>query len=106
MGDDLLTTNVKRMKEAQDKKACSGTILKLNQIGTVTETLSAANLARSFGWKLLVSHRSGETHDDFISDLAVGIGADYIKAGAPTTSERMVKYNRLMEIEAEIHSKK
>jgi len=106
LGDDLLTTNVKRMKEAQDKKACSGTILKLNQIGTVTETLAAANLARSFGWKLLVSHRSGETHDDFIADLAVGIGADYIKAGAPTTPERMVKYNRVMEIESELSKNK
>lgn len=106
LGDDLLTTNVERMKEAHVKSACSGTILKLNQIGTVTETLAAANIARSFNWKILVSHRSGETHDDFIADLAVGIGADYIKAGAPTTPERMVKYNRVMEIEAEIYSKK
>ena len=102
LGDDLLTTNIKRIKEAESKKACNGLILKPNQIGTVTETLEAAKLAKSFGWKILVSHRSGETCDDFIADLAVGVGADFFKAGAPLTPKRMIKYNRLLEIENEI----
>jgi len=103
-GDDLLATNIKRIKEAESRKACSGLILKPNQIGTVTETLKAAELARSYNWKILVAHRSGETNDDFIADLAVGIGADYIKAGAPVTPERLAKYNRLLEIEEQIIS--
>lgn len=102
IGDDLLATNIKRIKEAQAKSACTGAIIKPNQIGTVTETLAAAKLAKSFNWQIIVSHRSGETEDDFIADLAVGIGADFIKAGAPLTKERMVKYNRLLEIENEL----
>lgn len=102
LGDDLLATNIKRIKEAQLKKACTGVIIKPNQIGTVTEALEAAKLAKAASWKILVSHRSGETKDNFIADLAVGIGADYIKAGAPLSEERMVKYNRLMEIENEL----
>lgn len=102
LGDDLLATNIKRIKEAQSKKACTGVIIKPNQIGTVTETLEAAKLAKASSWKILVSHRSGETKDSFIADLAVGVGADYIKAGAPLSEERMVKYNRLMEIENEL----
>ncbi|MBU3934771.1 phosphopyruvate hydratase [Patescibacteria group bacterium] len=106
IGDDLITTNIKRVKEAESKKACNGLILKPNQIGTVTETLEAAKLAKSYNWKIMVSHRSGETCDDFIADLAIGVAADFIKSGAPLTQERMVKYNRLLEIEEEIHSKK
>lgn len=102
IGDDLLTTNISRMKQAQDKKACNGMILKPNQIGTVTEVLKAANLAKSYGWKIIVSHRSGETEDDFIADLSKGIGAEHIKSGAPITKERMSKYNRLKEIEQEV----
>lgn len=102
VGDDLTTTNVKIIKDAHNKKACNGVILKVNQIGTVTETIEAGNLAKSFGWKTIVSHRSGETMDSFISDLAVGIGADFLKAGSPAKPERMVKYNRLLEIEQEI----
>lgn len=105
-GDDLLTTNIKRIKEAGNKTACNGLILKSNQIGTVTETIEAAKLAKSYGWKVLVSHRSGETNDDFIADLAVGVAADFIKAGAPVTPERMVKYNKLLAIEEEIYSKR
>jgi len=101
-GDDLLATNLKRIKEAKEKNACNGLVLKPNQIGTVTETLEAAKLAKSFGWKIMVSHRSGETNDDFISDLAVGISADFIKSGAPARGERVAKYNRLLEIEEEI----
>jgi len=99
IGDDLLVTNPERIKEAREKKACNGLILKVNQIGTVSEAFKAAKLAKSFGWKVMVSHRSGETNDDFIADLAVGIGADYIKSGAPARGERMAKYNRLLKIE-------
>jgi len=102
VGDDLTTTNLKRIKEAHNKNACNGVILKLNQIGTVSETIEAANLAKSFGWKTIVSHRSGETMDNFIADLAVGIGADYLKAGSPAKEERMAKYQRLLEIEKEL----
>ena len=118
-GDDLLATNIERIKLAKEKNLCNGLILKPNQIGTITEMLEAARLAKSFGpegpppkfgggygtgWKIMVSHRSGETTDDFISDLAVGISADFIKAGAPARGERVAKYNRLLEIEEGIHS--
>jgi len=102
VGDDLTTTNIKRIKEAYNKFACNGIILKLNQIGTVSETIEAAKLAKSFGWKTIVSHRSGETLDDFIADLAVGVEADFIKSGSPAKEERMVKYNRLLEIEDDL----
>ena len=102
IGDDLLATNPERIKEAYSKKACNAIILKPNQIGTVTEAIEAANLAKSYGWKVMVSHRSGETCDDFISDLSVGIGADFIKAGAPARGERVAKYNRLLRIEEEL----
>jgi len=104
IGDDLTVTNPKRIELAQEKKACNAAIIKINQIGTVTEAIEAANLAKSYGWKIMVSHRSGETCDDFISDLAVGIGADFIKSGAPARGERVAKYNRLLKIEKEIHS--
>ncbi|MEK7080322.1 MAG: phosphopyruvate hydratase [Patescibacteria group bacterium] len=102
IGDDLTTTNIKRIKEAHNKKACNGVILKLNQIGTVSETIEACNLAKSFGWKTIMSHRSGETMDDFIADFAVGLSTDFIKSGSPVKEERMVKYSRLLEIEREI----
>lgn len=103
IGDDLLATNPKRMKLAKGKGACNAAIIKINQIGTVSETIAASQLAKSFGWKIIVSHRSGETNDDFISDLAVGLGADFIKAGAPARGERVAKYNRLLKIEAELN---
>ena len=102
IGDDLLATNSGRIKEAYSKKACNAIILKPNQIGTITEAIEAGRLAKSYGWKVMVSHRSGETCDDFISDLAVGIGADFIKAGAPARGERVAKYNRLLRIEEEL----
>jgi len=102
IGDDLTTTNIKKIKEAHNKNACNGVILKLNQIGTVSETIEAANLAKSFGWKTIISHRSGETMDDFIADFAVGLSTDFIKSGSPAKEERMVKYSRLLEIEQEI----
>ena len=105
VGDDLTTTNIKIIKEAHNKNACNGVILKLNQIGTVSETIEAYNLAKSFGWKTIVSHRSGETMDDFIADLSVGVGADFIKAGSPAKPERMVKYKRLLDIEDELNKK-
>jgi enolase len=99
IGDDLLATNPQRIKLAKEKNLCNSAIVKLNQIGTVTETIEAVKLAKSFGWKIIVSHRSGETNDDFISDFAVGIGAEFIKAGAPARGERVAKYNRLLKIE-------
>jgi len=105
IGDDLLATNVSRMKTAEEKKAVNSMIIKLNQIGTVTEALDAVKQAKKLKWKTIVSHRSGETTDDFISDFSVGVSADFIKAGAPARGERVVKYNRLMEIEDEITKK-
>uniref|UniRef100_A0A915LUC6 Enolase n=1 Tax=Meloidogyne javanica TaxID=6303 RepID=A0A915LUC6_MELJA len=91
VGDDLTVTNPKRIKQAVEKKACNCLLLKVNQIGTVTESIEAATLARSNGWGVMVSHRSGETEDTFIADL--------IKTGAPCRSERLAKYNRIMVIE-------
>ncbi len=102
IGDDLLTTNPERIKVAHKRNACNGLLLKVNQIGTVTEALEAWKLAKSFGWKIMVSHRSGDTCDSFISDLAVGIGSDFIKSGAPARGERVSKYNRLLRIEEDI----
>jgi len=104
VGDDLLATNVKRIKIAHEKKACNALLLKVNQIGTVTESIAAAKLAFSYGWSVFVSHRSGETTDDFIADLTVGLGTGHLKSGAPCRGERVAKYNRLMDIEAEIES--
>ena len=100
IGDDLTVTNKKRVEKAVDY--VSGIIVKPNQVGTVTETLETAKTARKAGLKLIVSHRSGETLDDFIADLAVGINADFIKSGAPHPKERMVKYNRLLKIEKDM----
>ena len=102
VGDDLLATNKKRVKEAIKRGACSAILVKPNQIGTVSETIKVIKVARQVGWKIIVSHRSGETNDDFIADFAVGVGADYTKFGAPARGERVVKYNRLLEIEEEL----
>ena len=96
-----MATNPERIKMAGKEGLCNAMIVKLNQVGTLTETLESVKIARGFGWKIIVSHRSGETTDDFISDFAVGIGADYIKSGAPARGERVCKYNRLLKIEAE-----
>lgn len=104
IGDDLLTTNVSRIIEAKEKAACNGAIIKINQVGTVSEAIEAVSTAKSFGWQTMVSHRSGETLDDFISDFSVGISANYIKAGAPARGERVAKYNRLIEIEKELQT--
>lgn len=96
--DDLTTTNPDRLKTAIDKKSGNAILIKLNQIGTLTETLNVVKLAYENNWQVVVSHRSGETMDDFIADLAVGINAWGIKAGAPAKPERMAKYQRLLKI--------
>ena len=101
VGDDLLVTNVSRIREAIRQNACNCLLLKVNQIGTLTEAVSAATLALSEGWRVMVSHRSGETEDTFIADLAVALGCGQIKAGAPARGERTAKYNRLLNIEEE-----
>lgn len=100
IGDDLTVTNEKLIREASSY--INGVIIKLNQIGTVTETINAIKEARKNNLKIIVSHRSGETTDSFIADLAVGVSADYIKTGAPARGERVVKYNRLLEIYEEL----
>jgi enolase len=99
VGDDLLVTNVERIKKAIELKSCNALLLKVNQIGSLTEAFEAAKLAQSHGWKVQVSHRSGETEDAFIADLAVGISSGQIKLGAPARSERTAKYNELLRIE-------
>jgi enolase len=102
VGDDLLATNLKRVQKAIQEKACNAAIIKPNQIGTISETLNVVKVTRDAGWKVVVSHRSGETNDSFIADFAVGVGADYIKSGAPARGERVAKYNRLSAIETEL----
>jgi len=98
VGDDLLVTNVKRIQEAINQKLCNSVLIKPNQIGTLTETLEAINLAHNNNLSTMISHRSGDTIDTFISDLAVGVSAGYMKSGAPARAERVSKYNRLLEI--------
>jgi len=102
IGDDLLATNTNRLKKALDFRAVNAAIVKPNQIGTLTETMEFIKLCRENNVKCVVSHRSGETEDDFIADLAVAAGAEYVKFGAPSRGERTAKYNRLLEIENEI----
>lgn len=98
IGDDLLVTNVERLKKAIEKKACNAVLIKVNQIGSVSETLACMRLAEEHGMNRIISHRSGETVDDFIADLAVGAGAEFIKSGSLSRGERLAKYNRLSEI--------
>lgn len=105
IGDDLLTTNVKRIRKAIKLKACNSVLIKLNQIGTVTETLAAIKLAKENKMATIVSHRGGETNDDMIADLVVGAGCEQSKFGAPCRGERVAKYNRLLEIEKELEGK-
>ncbi|EDO40843.1 predicted protein [Nematostella vectensis] len=102
VGDDLTVTNPKRIQTAIEKKACNCLLLKVNQIGSVTESIKACKLAQSNGWGVMVSHRSGETEDTFIADLVVGLCAGQIKTGAPCRSERLAKYNQLLRIEEEL----
>ena len=98
VGDDLTTTNLIRIQQARENRLCNAVVIKPNQIGTVSEAIKAAKLAKNFGWKIMVSHRGGETMDSFIADLAVLVQADFFKAGAPQPKERMVKYKRLVEL--------
>jgi len=102
VGDDLLVTNPKRLAKAIAEKTCNAILVKPNQIGTVSETIRVIRQARDAGWRIIVSHRSGETNDWFIADFAVGVGADYAKFGAPARGERVAKYNRLLSIEKEL----
>jgi enolase len=102
VGDDLYTTNVKRLEQGIAQKASNSILIKPNQIGTLTETLAAIKMARQAGWTTVISHRSGETEDSFIADLSVAVDAGLIKTGAPCRSERVVKYNRLLLIEEEL----
>ncbi|KAI3766985.1 hypothetical protein L2E82_17066 [Cichorium intybus] len=102
VGDDLLVTNPKRIVEGIQKKACNALLLKVNQIGTVTESIQAALDSKAAGWGVMVSHRSGETEDNFIADLSVGLASGQIKTGAPCRSERLAKYNQLLRIEEEL----
>ncbi len=99
VGDDIFVTNVKRLKRAFDENVANAVLVKLNQIGTVSETLECVGLAKENGYRTIISHRSGETGDDFIADLAVATNAGQIKAGAPCRGERVAKYNRLLRIE-------
>jgi enolase len=105
VGDDLLVTNVKRIKKAIEMDACNALLLKLNQIGTVTEALEAFKLARKTGWNVIVSHRSGSTEETFFADLVVGLDAGQFKYGAPARSERTCNYNQLLRIEEALGSR-
>lgn len=100
VGDDLFATNKERLKTGIEGGMANAILIKLNQIGTLTETMDVINLAKSGGYEYIISHRSGETEDSFIADLAVGTGAKFIKTGAPRGSERLAKYNRLLEIDS------
>ncbi|RDX70017.1 hypothetical protein CR513_50791, partial [Mucuna pruriens] len=102
VGDDLLVTNPKRVQKAIDTKACNALLLKVNQIGSVTESIEAVRMSKKAGWGVMASHRSGETEDTFIADLSVGLATGQIKTGAPCRSERLAKYNQLLRIEEEL----
>jgi enolase len=102
VGDDLYATNMKRLEKGIAQKASNSILIKLNQIGTLSETLAVIKKAQEVGWTTIVSHRSGETEDTTIADLAVASGAGLIKSGAPCRSERLAKYNRLLKINEEL----
>merc|ERR1719495_2555512 len=102
VGDDLLVTNPTRIQKAIEEKSCNALLLKVNQIGSLTEAIDAVRLAKKAGWGVMTSHRSGETEDTFIADLAVGLSTGQIKTGAPCRSERLAKYNQLLRIEEEL----
>ena len=105
VGDDLLVTNVKRIEKAIETKACNALLLKVNQIGSLSESIAAVRMVKKEGWGVMTSHRSGETEDSFIADLAVGLATGQIKTGAPCRSERLAKYNQLLRIEEELGDK-
>jgi enolase len=102
IGDDLLVTNAQFVARAIREKACNGLLCKVNQIGTLSETIDAVTMSLRAGWAVAVSHRSGETEDAFISDLAVALNTGLIKTGAPARGERTAKYNQLLRIEEEL----
>ncbi len=105
VGDDLLVTNPSRIRKALTFHACNALLLKVNQIGSLSEALDAAHMAKLHKWNVMVSHRSGDTEDTFISDLAVGLGCGQMKSGAPCRTERVAKYNQLLRIEEELGKK-
>ena len=104
VGDDLYVTNTERLAKGIELKASNSILIKLNQIGTLSETLDAIEMAKLAGFSAVVSHRSGETEDAFIADLAVATNAGQIKTGAPSRSDRVAKYNQLLRIEEELDS--
>jgi enolase len=105
VGDDLTVTNIEKISRAIDEKACTCLLLKVNQIGSITESINAVRMAKQAGWGVMTSHRSGETEDTYIADLAVGLCTGQIKTGAPCRSERLAKYNQLLRIEEELGGK-
>jgi enolase len=102
VGDDLTVTNAEKINKAIEEKACTCLLLKVNQIGSISEAIDAVKLAKQAGWGVMTSHRSGETEDTYIADLAVGLCTGQIKTGAPCRSERLAKYNQLLRIEEEL----
>mmetsp|Transcript_20702 Transcript_20702/g.57500 ORF Transcript_20702/g.57500 Transcript_20702/m.57500 type:complete len:460 (+) Transcript_20702:103-1482(+) len=105
VGDDLTVTNPDKIEEAIEKKSCNCLLLKVNQIGSISESIDAVKMSKQAGWGVMTSHRSGETEDNYIADLAVGLGTGQIKTGAPCRGERTAKYNQLLRIEAELGDK-
>jgi enolase len=105
VGDDILCTNPVRVKRAIESKTCNALLLKVNQIGSISESVEAVVMAQKAGWGVMASHRSGETEDSFIADLSVGLATGQIKTGAPCRSERLAKYNQLLRIEEELGNK-
>jgi enolase len=104
VGDDLYVTNPQFIRRGIDERATNAVLVKLNQIGTVSETIKTIEMCRQAGWQYVISHRSGETEDTFIADFAVAMGGGQLKAGSLSRSERLAKYNRLLEIERELGS--
>lgn len=102
VGDDLLVTNPERIHTGIEKNACNALLLKVNQIGSVSESIEAVRVSKEAGWGVMTSHRSGETEDNYIADIAVGLRTGQIKSGAPCRSERLSKYNRLLRVEEEM----
>jgi enolase len=102
VGDDLLVTNPERVRRGIQDKTCNALLVKLNQIGSLTETIQAVEMCHRAGWRAVTSHRSGETEDATIADLAVALNCGQIKTGAPARSDRVAKYNQLIRIEAEL----
>jgi enolase len=102
VGDDIYVTNTEFIRRGIAERCSNAALIKLNQIGTVTETIEAVEMCRRAGWRYVTSHRSGETEDTFLADFTVAMGGGQIKAGAPCRGERIAKYNRLLEIEREL----